>query len=173
MDPLGGNSLPPATRPVQPSSLEHAFTVLAMVCIGLLCLIVTITVLSRWLYRPVIPDDVLVVRELMVAVILLPLAGVTAHRAHISVTVFTNWVAGRGTAFLSALGHCVGLMFVSWLIWAGWRLFHSAWTSGEYYDGDIYIPMWIGYAVFLVALMTFAGRLIAMIRRDIVAIASA
>ena len=139
--------------------LERVLVVLAMLGLVLLCLIVTVTVLSRWLYRPLIPDDVLLVRELMVGVILLPLAAVTARAAHISVTVFTDWLDARALGVLARLGHVVGLALVIALIWIGGRLFLGAWQSGEYYDGDIYVPMWIGYAVFTLALGAFALRL--------------
>ena len=137
-----------------------------MGCTALLCLVVTITVFSRWLYKPIIPDDVLIVRELMVAIILLPLASVTAARAHIAVTVFTNWLGGLCKIVLSALGHFTGLVLVTGLIWAGGRLFWSSWKSGDYFDGNIYIPAWIGYAVFLLALMAFAIRLAVQFMSD-------
>ncbi len=145
--------------------LERAFTALAMLGLVLLCLIVTITVLSRWLYRPLIPDDVLLVRELMVGVILLPLAAVTARGAHISVTVFTNWLRPAPLAWLARLGYAIGLALVGALLWIGQRLFRASWESGDYHDGDIYIPMWIGYCVFMIALAAFAVRLAAQIVR--------
>ena len=166
MDPLSGSETSHNTQS-QETWPERVFTALAMTCTALLCAIVTVTVVSRWLYKPLIPDDVLIVRELMVAVILLPLASVTASRAHIAVTVFTEWLGARGKTALSAFGHLVGFGFVTGLIWAGSRLFSSAWESGEYFDGDLYIPIWIGYAVFLVALIAFALRMGVQLVRDV------
>ena len=148
------------------SWLERTFTALAMVATGLLCFIVTLTVVSRWVFRPLIPDDVLIVRELMVAVILLPLASVSARHAHIAVTFFTDLAGPRTHSVLERLGYLVGLLFTSALIWAGSLLFMSAWSSGEYYDGDLYIPMWIGYATFLVALAAFGLRLAVLLFRS-------
>ena len=146
---------------------ERALLFLAMVGIGLLCAIVTITVVSRTIYRPIIPDDVLLVREVMVAAILLPLAVVTAGRAHISVTIFTNWTSARTKIWLSLLGHLVGTAFASLLLFAGWRLLVDAWLAGEYFDGDIYLPSWIGYATFVLALLLFVLRLLAMLWADV------
>jgi len=108
----------------------------------------------------------------MVAAVLLPLTAVTATRAHISVTVFTSRVGEQGRTVLAVLGHLVGLVLVGALIWAGLRLFLGAWSSGEYYDGDIYIPMWIGYSVFLFALVSFAIRLAVMAARDLTALST-
>ena len=148
---------------------ERVFLFLAMIGICALCLTVTITVVSRTLYKPLIPDDVLIVREIMVATILFPLAAVTAGRAHISVTIFSEWLGAKGKNILSIFAHFIGLVFSSVLLYAGYRLFMSAWQSGEYYDGDIYIPMWIGYATFLMALIAFFVRLIVMFFRDLLA----
>lgn len=167
MDPVRGSD--GDTVGGHESLLERTFTALAMVATGLLCFIVTLTVVSRWVFRPVIPDDVLIVRELMVAVILLPLASVSARHAHIAVTFFTDLASPRTRSRLEKLGYCVGLLFTCALIWAGGRLFISAWSSGEYFDGDLYIPMWIGYATFLVALTAFGLRLAALLVRGIAA----
>lgn len=167
MDPIG-IAATDYGQSVQEAWPERALTAFAMGCILLLCAIVTVTVISRWLYKPLIPDDVLIVRELMVAIILFPLASVTAARAHIAVTVFTHRLGKRGHNLLSVFGYLVGTFFAGALIWAGVRLFQSAWTSGEYFDGDIYIPAWIGYAVFVVALAAFACRMVVQPIRDVV-----
>lgn len=149
------------------SWLERVFLVLAMAGICALCLTVTITVISRAIYKPLIPDDVLIVREIMVVAILFPLAAVTGSRAHIAVTIFSEWLGVRAKRILAILAHCVGLIFSASLLFAGCRLFIEAWKSGEYYDGDIYIPMWIGYATFILALIAFFIRLIVMLFHDL------
>ncbi len=146
---------------------EKAMLFLAMAGIATLCAIVTITVVSRTVYRPIIPDDVLLVREVMVAVILLPLAIVTAGRAHISVTIFTEWLGPGGKLALSILGHITGTAFAAMLFYAGFRLLKDAWISGEYFDGDIYLPSWIGYASFVLAIALFLIRLLVMLAHDI------
>lgn len=175
MDPLKASDLAPENTVAAGATAswpERWLTVLAMLAVALLCAIVTTSVLSRWLYGALIPDDVLLVRELMVAVILLPLAAVTAARGHISVTVFTDWAGTRSQHALSLLGHVIGLLFVGALLWAGGRLLAGAWASGEYYDGDLYIPLWLGYAVYVVGLAAFLARIAIMCGRDIARLAS-
>ncbi len=102
----------------------------------------------------------------MVIAILFPLAAVTSGRSHISVTIFTNWMGQTSKNVLSLFGHIIGLIFSAFLLFAAYRLFVDAWLSGEYHDGDIYIPMWIGYGTFLLALMMFTLRVVLMIAID-------
>lgn len=164
MDPLSSETEASKEQATLP---ERVFLALAMVGICALCLIVTITVVSRAIYKPLIPDDVLIVREVMVVAILFPLAAVTASRAHIAVTIFSDWLGRRGKGVLSVLAHLVGVVFASGVWFAGWRLFAGAWDSGEYYDGDIYVPMWIGYGTFVGAFTVLVLRLVAMLFIDI------
>jgi TRAP-type C4-dicarboxylate transport system permease small subunit len=101
----------------------------------------------------------------MVVAIILPLASVTARRMHIAVTVFTKWASVRTKQNLSTVGKAVGLLFVGMLLWASVRSLVGAVDSGEYYDGYIYIPIWIGYAVYVLGLAAFFLRLLLSIVR--------
>ncbi len=155
----------------QPTKPERLIADLSVIGIALLCIVITMTVVSRWLYRGIIPDDVLIVRELMVAVILLPLAAVSARRAQIEVTIFTEHVRGRGKAALSAFGNLAGVFFISILFAAGLRLFLGSWESGDYHDGTFYIPMWLANGVYVIGLTAFLLRLagnLAVDLRDLV-----
>jgi TRAP-type C4-dicarboxylate transport system permease small subunit len=162
MDPVN-HELPP----VAATKGERLLGALAMVGLGLLAVLVTVTVVSRWLGRSIIPDDILLVQEFMVAVILLPLGVVTAARQHISVEVFTSRASRRTLYKLSILGHAVGMIFAALLLWAGIRGFSSAWSTQDYYNGVLNIPMWIGQFVFVFAVALFALRLAAMIVHDV------
>lgn len=143
-----------------PTRYERWLTDLSALAIIVLCCVITITVVSRWIYRSLIPDDVLLVRELMVLVILLPMAAVSAKRAQIAVTVFTKSVKGRGDSFLKLLGNTAGLCFAGVLFIAALRMLSRSWESGDYYDGDLYIPMWVGNAFYALGLFAFLVRLV-------------
>lgn len=166
MDPLSQADLPA----VIPNRPERTLSALAAVGLALLCLIVTITVVVRSLGFVLIPDDVLLVQELMVVVILLPLGAVTALRQHISVTVFTERVAQRGQARLALLAHLVGSVFAGVLLWVGLRALIGALDSGEYYDGEIYLPTWIGWSVFSLGAGVFLLRLLLLFHHDATAL---
>ncbi len=147
------------------SVLERMLLRLGVLALATLCLTISIVVLSRWFYHPLIPDDVLLVRELMVMVVVLPLAAVTARHMHIEVSVLTEWTSARTQKKLSTFGKMIGLLFVGMLLWAGVRSLAGVIDSGEYYDGDIYIPIWIGYAVYVLGLAAFFLRLLLSILR--------
>jgi TRAP-type C4-dicarboxylate transport system permease small subunit len=147
---------PERTRPAGPG-----------LCLGTLCLLITVAVLSRWAGNPLIRDSVLLVRELMVAVIVFPLAAVTALREQIAVTVFTQQLSQRALRPLAVLEHLMGLVFSLGLFLAAWRLLSNSYSSGEYYSGSLELPLWLGHAVFLTGVSAFGLRLLAMLARDL------
>ena len=154
---------PSSAPPAPPGGLLSA---LAAIGLGLLCIIVTTTVVVRALGFVLIPDDVLLVQELMVAVIMLPLGAVTALREHIAVTVFTERVPPRGKLLLALLAHTVGCVFAAAMLWVGIRSLIGAIDSGEYYDGDLDLPTWIGWAVFSFGAGVFLLRLLVVFYLD-------
>ncbi|MEC7765117.1 MAG: TRAP transporter small permease [Pseudomonadota bacterium] len=128
---------------------------------------ITLNVVSRWIGRAIIPDDILIVQELMVLVILFPLGVVTAARGHISVDLLTEWVRQKGRYRLAVLEHCIGLIMMGGITYAAWRGFVQAWDTQDYYSGTLDIPMWIGHASFLFGSLVFLMRLFAMLISDI------
>lgn len=160
---MGGDGLPPRA----PSAPERALTGVAVVALFALAGLVTVNVISRWLDRALIPDDIMLVREAMVLVVLLPLGLVTARREHIAVDVFTAWAGPRAQRVLAVLGHAVGLAFAAALLWAAWSGLARAWRTGEYYYGTLNLPQWIGYATFTAAVALFAARAAWMLAADL------
>lgn len=153
----------PAGKPTRP---ERAFSALAAVGLALLCVIVTTTVIVRSLGFVLIPDDVLLVQELMLLVVLLPLGSVTVRRQHIAVTVFTERVPLRGKAILALLAHLIGCVFSGALLWVGIKSLLAALASGEYYEGDMNVPTWIGWGVFSLGSGAFLMRLVVQFYLD-------
>lgn len=151
----------------KPTRPERLAADLAAFGIAALCLIITITVVSRWVYRGLIPDDVLIIREIMVVVILLPLAAVSASRAQIAVTVLTNHLRGRANHLLDALGNLVGLIFIGMLLFAGLRMLAGSWDTQDYYEGQLSIPMWLANLVYSVGLSALFLRLAANLVGDL------
>ncbi len=142
----------------QPSGREHPLerwaTSVAALALGLVCVFIVLTIVSRWLGRVLIPDDIQIVRQMMIAVIVLPLASVTALRMHIEVTVFTDRLAGAGMRGLIRFGNAIGLIVVGILLWGGVLMLVGSWGTREYYEGDLRIPHWLGHATYVVALAT-------------------
>ncbi|MEX0760378.1 MAG: TRAP transporter small permease subunit, partial [Tistlia sp.] len=132
----------------------------------LLCLIVTLNVVTRALWHAVIPDDILLVSELMLLVILGPLALVTAEREHIAVTVFTARAGAGARRLMACLAHLAGIAFFGFLLVAFWTLLAKSWRTGEYYDGLLGLPQWPGLALATAALAGVILRLVFLLVRD-------
>ena len=146
---------------------ERAVFAVAMVGTAALGALVTASIATRWLTGFSLPDSVLLVRELMVPVIVLPLAIVTASRGHIAVTIFTRDVTGRSLRVLEIAGHVVGIVFVGLLACAGWLLFEDAAVSGGYHDGDLNLPKWIARCIYALGFAMVLLRLFALLLRDL------
>ena len=161
MDQLNAE-LPPA----RPSRAERLLVAIAVTGLFAMAVLVTTNVISRYIGRALIPDDILIVQELMVFVILLPIGAVTALRQHISVDLFTEKAGPRAQRLLAILGHVAGVGFAAFLIAAGWNGLAQAWQTQDYYSGVFDIPMWIGHAAFLFGIALFMARLVLMIAID-------
>lgn len=146
--------------------LERAGVKAAGLALVALCLIVTVNVLSRWFWHALIPDDILLVSELMLVVILGPLALVTAEREHIAVTVFTARAGQGARRLMACLGHLAGLLFFGFLLVAFWKLLEKSWRTGEFYDGLLGLPQWPGLALATAGVAGILLRLAFLLARD-------
>ena len=145
--------------PVSPTRAERALGQIAVVGLFLMAALITLNVISRWIGRAIIPDDIQLVKELM--------GVVTATRNHISVDLFTEWMAKRGRHRLGVLEQLVGIVFVSLVSYAAYRDALGAWESQDYYSGVLNIPMWLGHFVFLFGMAVFLIRLLVMFLIDL------
>ncbi len=126
---------------------------------------ITVNVVLR-LFGTSLPDSVVLVRELMVAAIILPLAAVTAARAHVCVEVLTNLMPPRVTQGLILVGWVIGLIAFAPLVYAGWRELASTWSSNSFYFGDLSLPKWPGRLIFFVGMAVFWLRLLLVLVQD-------
>lgn len=156
-----------ALEPLTPSKAERILVGVAVAGLFAMAALVTTNVVSRWIGRAIIPDDVLLVQELMVLVILLPIGAVTAMRQHISVDVFTEKASARAKRTLALFSHFIGMAFAAFLLAAAWKGFRQDWHTQDYYSGFFNIPMWIGQAAFLFGVGLFLVRLMVMIGHDL------
>lgn len=158
--------------PAKVTAPERVLLGIAVLGLFAMAVLVTTNVTSRWIGRALIPDDILLVQELMVLVILLPIGAVTALRQHISVDLFTEKVGSFGQRLLALLGHFVGLGFAGFLLSAAWQGFKQAWATQDYYSGFFDIPMWFGHGAFVFGIALFLLRLVIMIGIDLRALSS-
>ena len=138
--------------------------VLALIALGL---VIFANVAMRAFWGTSVPDAIILVRELMVAAILLPMAAATAARSHVAVTFLSDRMPVRVRSRLIVLGHVIGLLALIPLIYASWRVTGQAWRSGEFYYGDLNLPRWPGIALFLIGLALMWVRLAILLVGDV------
>jgi TRAP-type C4-dicarboxylate transport system permease small subunit len=165
LEPGSHDDLPPR----RPSAAEQVMLTLAMIGLGVIGFVVTYVVVARAFGLPLIPDDVQIVRQLLVVVIIFPMAAVTAARMHIAVTIFSNWMSAKAKRGLTVFGGFIGLLLTSILLAGAIELFVDAFGSGEYFEGDIRIPYWIVYGAYAAALAVLWLRMAAMMVLDFIA----
>lgn len=138
----------------------------AVVVLGAL---VIVSISSRVLTGRSIPDDNVMVGDLMVAIVALSWAVVTATRGNIVVEVFTNWMSERAQFWLGALGSLVGLVMIVPLAWASYTMLRHSLLRGTYYDGILAWPQWPARMLFFYAFVLMALRLVLLMADDIAA----
>lgn len=138
-------------------SLLLHMSILAVLAMGT---VIVGTIFGRWLLGGQIPDDVLWVKDLMVAAVALPLASVAAARQNIVVEVFTNCASARVKSFLDFFGNLLGFTMFALLSWGAWTEFLHVWADDSYYDGDLYLMQWPGHLVCAVGFSVLMLRLV-------------
>lgn len=147
--------------------IERLLLDLSVFAIAGLGLLIAGNVVLRAVFNTGIPDTIVMVRELMVAAIVLPLAAATTARAHIVVEFLSKMMPPRTQDWLVVFGSLFGLAALAPLIWAGWREASSTLSSGTYFFGELSLPKWPGRVVFLLGLSFCWLRLAVMSVADI------
>lgn len=140
---------------------------IATLAVVMLAVLITANVILREAVGQAIPDSVIMVRELMLAAVVLPLAMATAQRAHIAVTFLADLASPAWQGRLVVLGSVAGLVALAPLIWAGAREAAHAWRSAAFYDGMLDLPRWPGRAVFTLGLVAMWLRLAMLAAGDL------
>lgn len=144
--------------------LQSMIEDMALILAGLVLLgmggIIVASILGKVLFLRPIPDDLLMVGLLNVAVITLPLAYVDRMRGHITVTVTTDWLGPRALGALRAFGALAMAVFFGGIGFMIVRRMPDEIAKGAYYDGVLQIPTWPMKAVFGAAITLFILRLL-------------
>lgn len=147
--------------------IERLLLDLACCAILALGLLITVSVLLRVTVNSGVPDTIVMVRELMVAAIVLPLAAATTARAHIVVEFLSNRLSLRMQGWLVVFGGLFGLLALSPLLYAGWREVVHTFESGSYYFGQLNLPKWPGRVLFLIGMSFCWLRLLLLVIADV------
>ncbi len=146
--------------------IERLLLDLSICAILGLCLLITASVVLRAAFNSGIPDTVVMVRELMVAAIILPLAAATAARSHIAVEFVSNMLSPRMQGVLIIIGSFAGLIALAPLLYSGWREAAHTLGNGAFYTGQFALPKWPGRVIFLIGLSVCWLRLLSLVISD-------
>lgn len=146
--------------------LERACFRLSTVSVAVLGLLAVTSITLRTLTGRAITDDNILIGDLVVAVVALSWATVTATQGNIVVEVFTNWIGPRGQAALRALGSVVGLAMTVLLCWAAGKMAWDSLVKQTYYDGLLHWPQWPSRSVFFVSFFLMVLRLLLLAATD-------
>ena len=148
------------------SKLENLLLALGALAVILLGGVIAANVIARAVFGSAVPDSVTIVRELMVAAILLPLAATTAARAHVCVDFISDRFGARLRSWLIVLGSIMGMIALAALIGAGSRDLGKVWASGSFFYGDLNLPKWPGRLIYVVGIGACWLRLAELALRD-------
>lgn len=141
------------------SLLENVALWIAGAALLLMGTIVTVSVVGRVVFTAPVPDDLIMVGLLMVAVIILPLAFIERADGHISVTVITDRLPVRLQFALKAFGNLLFGLFFGVMGFMLAKKIPSEFSEALYYDGHLEIPTWPMKTVFALGVAILAIRL--------------
>lgn len=149
--------------------VETAFIAAAAVAILGMCVYITLGILLRSLAGVQIPDEVVIVGDLMIGALILPLAYVAADRGFIAVEVLTDMLPKSTHVWFNVLAAFVGLCAVIPITYAGFLAMVHAIESGNYFFGILEVPEWPGRVAFFSGYALFFVRLTILLIQDILA----
>ena len=147
--------------------IEKLLLELAVYAVLLLGVLITSSVLLRVFFNSGVPDSVVIVRELMVAAIVLPLAAASAARAHIVVEFLSNRLPASIQAWLVVFGTAFGVLALLPLIYASFKETVHTLQSGAFYFGQLNLPKWPAYLIFLIGISFCWLRLLLLFIGDV------
>ncbi|MGO1121067.1 TRAP transporter small permease [Rhodovibrionaceae bacterium A322] len=156
----------PAPGPKVLRSLEAALLAVSGACILLIGSLISVGIFTRALFGWSLPDVEVMVRELMIGSIILPLAYVTADRAHISVEVFTNFMPRRFDPWLDLLSSVIGFLVLLPIVYGGYIALAATIAEDTYFFGQLELPEWPGRLAFFLGYLLFVVRLAWLIGHD-------
>jgi TRAP-type C4-dicarboxylate transport system permease small subunit len=150
--------------------IEKVLLVAASVSILGICAIIFTGVVTRAIFSWSLPDAEIIVRELMIAAMILPLAYVTAERAHIAVDVLVNLMPDSAKPWIDLLGSVIGFLVLLPIAYGGWIAFSTSWIDENFFYGEFDLPEWPGKFAFFLGYMVFLFRLISLVINDLLSL---
>ncbi|MEP4195256.1 MAG: TRAP transporter small permease subunit [Aliishimia sp.] len=147
--------------------LEFILDTLGAIAVVALCLLIVGSIFSREVLGVGIPDNLILVRELMVPAILFPLSAATSRRSHVAIEVIANFFSDALNRWIAVLAALCGLVIMMTFFYASWLQVTSTWQSGAHHGGDLLIPKWISRSACAFAFFLTSLRLLQILWIDL------
>lgn len=149
------------------NKIENILLGIAGACIVALCTLITLTVLTRSFLGFGVPDDVILVKELMIGAIVLPLAAVSSARAHIAIEFLYNRFSRSVQKWLIAFASIFALVALLPITYAAFLELAHVLKVDAYFFGELSLPKWPGNLAFLVGMAFFCLRMALLFLHDL------
>lgn len=146
--------------------IEYFFLNIGVVCILAISLYISAGIILRSLSMGGLPDETVVVGDLMLGVVVLPLGYVAADRGFIAVELLTARAGPKMQAWLNVFAALIGIGVGAFIASAGFQDLVESVGIGDYYFGRLSIPTWPGKLAFFLGYLGFILRLIYQLAQD-------
>nr|WP_298642572.1 TRAP transporter small permease [uncultured Tistrella sp.] len=139
--------------------IERGLLVVASIALILIAALILIEIVSRWLPVLRIPDNIIIVRQLMVVSIACSLGWVTGRDGHIAIDLLFQHMTPRQQRACRGLALVCGLvMAVPLVVWIAGDV-GALYASQSFYFGELKLPEWPVRTAFLFGLLSLTARL--------------
>lgn len=161
------------SQPASPKALdlvERVFVTLSATAIIVICVLITVGIVTRAAFNWTIPDAEIIVRECMIWVAVLPLSYISASKAHIAVDVVHEMMPLRLRKRLNLLASLFSLLVLLPILYGAYLGLRTSIARDAYFFGTFEIPEWPGRAAFFAGYVVFTVRLGVDSVKDILAL---
>ena len=157
-DRTAGGATPAGPVEAAFAAIERAAIAVGAVAVLLSAGIIVVSIFGRILFSKAVPDGALLVQNMMILIVILPLAVVAGRRAHIAVDLVVSRLSPAAQRRIDMVTGSLGVLFLIPIAWSGWTNFSSVLARGSYFDGALEMPEWPVRLLFLVGYLVFILR---------------
>lgn len=139
--------------------VERCLLAVASAALVAIAALILIEIVGRWLPALRIPDNIIIVRQLMVVSIACGLGWVTGRNGHIAIDLLYRHMAPRLQRVCHGLALVIALVMVMPLVIWVIEDIVSLYTSGSFYFGELKLPEWPVRTAFLLGFLSLTARL--------------
>lgn len=173
--PMAGDALPANATLLDRAqhAANRAALGVSMVALVAACVVLTVSVVTRYLFKASTDWQDETAVFLLVGVTFLCAPWVQAQRGHIGIEAIVGLLPPAWNRVRRTLVDLMCLLFCGFFTWKSWRMLHEAWVDGQTTSSSWAPPLWIPYGLmtFGMALLTLQIALQLWPRRHVVATA--